>query len=141
MHPIAPRLVELIQSIAPVYTAADVAPATAAELLGPGSSGGLVVWAGASGNTIFGAPAVNWQFRAWHDSVHIASGLGFTHAEEVELGRRQAARIAQLSGDRLAELVWLEVAGQALEHARTGSYISNQVAWTLAQLRKSGVVA
>ena len=41
-----------------------------------------VIWPGASERTIYGAPEVNWAFRAWHDSVHLARECDFSRAGE-----------------------------------------------------------
>lgn len=39
--------------------------------------GRVLVWTGASDNTIFGDPSVNHAFRAWHDYIHITKGFAF----------------------------------------------------------------
>jgi hypothetical protein len=134
---LAPRLNEIVLAAAPRgWHAADHAPASVADLHACAAGSGLVVWAGASDGTIFGAPAVNHAFRAWHDALHLATGAGFDPTAEVWLGRVQAAATARISGDLAADLVWLEVAGQALEYQRTGRFVMDQLAWTLAQLRR-----
>lgn len=136
---IASRLAEIVRDAAPLYVARDIAPSTPNQLHEASLTRVLPVWAGSSDATIFGDPATNHAFRAWHDSLHLKSGLGFSVAEEVELGRRQAVEVARLSGDKLATLVWLEVAGQALEYLRTGQFIADQLGWTRDQLRRMGV--
>jgi hypothetical protein len=136
---LAPRLAEIIWERAPRFTARDVAPGTVVELHRAAAGSELVVWSGASEATIHGAPATNHAFRAWHDAIHLATGIGFTPAEEIHLARLQCAEVARASGDRLADVVWLEIAGQAAEFARTGRFIGDQVAWTLAQLKRMGV--
>ncbi len=139
---LAPRLGEIIRASAPKWEARDVAPTTPAQLGGYGVlCARMPVWAGASAGTIHGDPATNWAFRAWHDATHVATGLGFDVAAEVEMGRIQACEVARLSGDKLATIVWLEIAGQALEYQRTGHFVIDQVAWTVAQLTKMGVSA
>ena len=133
------RLNEIVLYSAPTFEARDIAPSTVPDLFGAGSVGTLAVWNGASDGTVFGAANVNHAFRAWHDSLHLATRIGFTVAEEIELGRRQAELVARLSGDRLATLVWLEVAGQAAEFQRTGAFVSDQVAFTESELKRLGV--
>ena len=132
---ISSRLNEVVLALAPRFQAVDVAPGTVVELFGPGSVGTLVVWSGASAGTIFGDPAVNHAFRAWHDSLHLLTRIGFGVVEEIELGRRSAEVVARIGGDQLADLVYLEIAGQAAHYGRTGEFVANQVEWTLAQLK------
>ncbi len=133
------RLNEIVLLSAPEFRAAEVAPATVPELFGAGSVGTLTVWNGASDGTVFGAATVNHAFRAWHDSLHLATRIGFTVDEEIELGRRQAELVARLSGDRLATLVWLEVAGQATEFRRTGNFVADQIGFMQRELNRLGV--
>lgn len=83
----------------------------------------LVIWSGASDCTIWNDPKVNYAFRALHDALHIESGLGFSINEEIELGRIQANKYTGI----LADLVYLEVAGQAKEFLKTGQFITDQV--------------
>lgn len=74
------------------------------------------VWNGASERTIWADVAGNVAFRAWHDSTHLATGLGFDPAAELELARRTVAdaRARGLSAHACAVL-WAETAGQ-IEH-------------------------
>lgn len=53
-------------------------------------TGRILVWTGASDNTIFGYPQHNHAFRAWHDYVHVTYGLPFN-----EDGERMATKIQQ----------------------------------------------
>lgn len=115
----------------PRFDVADRAPETLADVVAHyRASGRLLVWAGASDACIFDA-ASNWRFRAWHDWAHVRTQLGFDVASEVALGKWQAA---EAQSDALATLVHLEVSGQAAHYGRTGSFIADQVGWTLAQL-------
>ncbi len=98
------------------------------------STSQLVIWGGASDHTVFRDPTVNWAFRALHDALHISSGLGFTIPEEIELGRIQAS----LYDGLLADLVYLEVAGQAEHFAKHGEFVVDQVAFTLNGLKTMG---
>jgi hypothetical protein len=98
------------------------------------STSQLVIWSGASDQTVWGDPSVNWAFRALHDRLHISTGLGFTIPEEIELGRIQAS----LYDGMLADLIYIEVAGQAEHFARTGEFIVDQVSFTLNSLRAKG---
>lgn len=122
----------LSASGAPRWRAADSAPATVAELLESYSATGeIVVYAGASDATIFGAPVVNHAFRAWHDWCHIRTRIGFTVPDEVTLARWQAA---EASSDALARIVLIEVAEQALHFGRTGEFLTDQIGFTMEKL-------
>jgi hypothetical protein len=93
------------------------------------STHSIIVWAGKSDKAIFDTQS-NWLFRAWHDWAHIRSGHGFTVAQEQLVARFQQAEI---SSDRFASLVWVEVAEQALYLGRTGKFVEDQVDFFLHQ--------
>lgn len=114
------------------FQVADSAPSTIAEVK---SAGTLTVWSGGSEATIFDDARVNWAFRAIHDAMHIATRLGFTIAEEIELARIHAA---EQSSGLMADLVYTEVAGQAIELEATKSFIANQRLFTLTKLKQLG---
>lgn len=113
------------------FTVKDVAPSTFSELL---ASPSLVIWSGASDNTIFRDASVNWAFRALHDKLHLETGLGFSPESEIELGRIQASQYTGL----MADLVYTETAGQAEYYLKNGLFVINQVEFTLNELRKLG---
>jgi hypothetical protein len=114
------------------FQVADLAPSTFNEVA---SAGTLTVWSGGSDSTIFDDAKVNWAFRAIHDALHIATRLGFTVAEEVELARIHAAK--QSSG-LMADLIWIEVALQAKHLEATKSFISDQRSFTFEKLKQLG---
>lgn len=109
------------------YRVSDHAPQTFADL----RATGLVVWSGASDRTIFGDARVNWAFRALHDALHLKTGIGFTPAEEIYLGRMQASQYSGL----LADLVYIEVAGQAEHYLKTGQFVADQIKFTWESLK------
>lgn len=119
----------LILKTAPKFSIRDVAPNTELELF---NSPTLVIWSGASDSTIWNDKRVNWAFRALHDALHLKTGLGFSPAEEIELGRIQANQYSGL----LADLIYIEVAGQAQHYLKTGQFVQDQVTFTLQQLNK-----
>ncbi len=116
------------------YTVASVAPQTENVLF---SSTSLVVWSGASDSTIYQDASVNWAFRALHDDLHLKTGLGFTVDEEIEMGRIQAS---QYESDFMRELIYCEVALQATHFRDTGTFVSNQVEFTVKHLQKMGLL-
>lgn len=118
----------------PPYTVADVAPDTFEDVMrNYRETGRIIVWNGASENTIFPSASVNWQFRAWHDWLHIQTGIGFTPQDEILLGRIQAGTVA----DRLASVVLIEVAEQARYYAETGLFIADQIGYVLPRIRQA----
>lgn len=121
----------LILLTAPKHTVADVAPATFETLVNQPS---LVVWSGESHHTIFSDARVNWAFRALHDAMHLKTGIIFSPDAEIELGRIQANQYSGL----MADLVYIEVAGQAEHYLKTGRFVSDQVAFTTRQLKTLG---
>ena len=108
---------------APKHEVRDIAPDTEQGLFQASS---LIIWSGASENTIWGSTQGNWAFRAIHDALHLKSGLGFSVDEEIELGRRQASMYSGL----MADLVYCEIAGQALHYKTTGKFVQDQVKFT-----------
>jgi len=96
------------------------------------------VWSGGTATAIYGAPRVNWTFRAWHEWCHVRTGYDTSVRAEVRLALFQCAEAARVGGDMFARVVWLEVAGQALEFERSGDFLADQTAWTLARLADAG---
>lgn len=126
------RINNLILMSAPKrFTVSDVAPNSFSALHNQPS---LVIWSGESDHTIFGDARVNWAFRALHDQLHLSIGLGFSPLEEIELGRIQANQYSGL----MADLVYIETAGQAAHYLKTGRFVLNQVEFTINSLRKIG---
>jgi hypothetical protein len=112
------------------YTVSDVAPSTESALW---SQPTLVVWSGASDNTIYGDAAVNYAFRAIHDAMHLKTGLSFSPQHEIEMGRIQASKIGS---DLIAKLFYIEIAGQAEHYLKTGQFVQDQVQFTINQLKE-----
>lgn len=115
-----------------VYQVKAIAPNDEKSLF---TQTGLTVWSGASDCTIYNDSSVNWAFRAIHDQLHLDTRLGFSPLEEIELGRIQAARY---SSQLMQDLVYIEVAGQAEYYLKTGQFVSDQISFTLNQLKLKG---
>lgn len=92
----------------------------------------IPVWAGASERTIWSGPRVNYLFRAWHDSVHVAACADFDTAGELETARRQCA---QIEGKPERAILWAETAGQVLYHAAHGAFPDDQRRYVLDCIR------
>jgi len=114
------------------YRVADLAPNSFQDLK---ASSGLVIWSGESDKTIWNDKSVNWAFRALHDALHLKTGIGFSPADEIELGRIQAA---QYDSRLMQDLVYIEVSGQAEHYLKTGRFVSDQIEFTCIELRKLG---
>lgn len=112
------------------YIVKDSAPSNDIDLFNAPS---LVIWSGASDKTIFGDCTVNYAFRAIHDTLHIETGLQLNVESEIELGRIQANRC---TSDLMAELTYIEVAGQALYFKEHGMFPVDQVSFTMARINK-----
>lgn len=116
------------------YTVKIDAPQNEIELF---NSSSLIVWSGSSDNTIYRDKSVNYMFRALHDDLHLKTGLGFSPKHEVELGRIQASK---QSSNFLAELIFCEVAMQAIYFEKTGLFVADQVTFNLNYLKQQGVI-
>jgi hypothetical protein len=110
------------------YTVSEVAPSTMTDLV---NNSTLKVWSGASDNTIWNDPSVNYAFRALHDKLHLITGLGFTPDEEIEIGRIQANQYEGL----LADLVYIETTGQAEYFKQNGVFVQDQTMFTMEKLK------
>ena len=110
------------------------APSTETALF---NESGLVIWSGASHGTIYQDERVNWAFRALHDDLHLKTGLSFSVDAEIELGRIQASKY---TSSLMQDLVFCEVAGQALYFQKTGIFIQDQVQFTVDFLKNKGVL-
>jgi hypothetical protein len=78
----------------------------------------LVVYGGGSEHTIYGDPAVNYAFRAWHDWTHWTGQHDLTFQGEKAACAAQHRFLIELFGnaaqiDRWAKLISAEIVGQA----------------------------
>lgn len=92
-------------------------------------TGKIRIWKGASNNTIFGLPEINWYFRAWHDHTHITNDLGYSPIEESIVAEIQKS---QLPEDWIIErkLIDIEVTGQVQYHHLNGEFVKDQRQFT-----------
>lgn len=102
------------------YIVKSEAPSCEKDLF---NCGELVIWSGASDNTIFQDEKVNFAFRALHDALHLKTGMNFSPENEIELGRIQASRYDGI----LADLVYCEVSLQAKYFLNNGVFVQDQV--------------
>lgn len=138
MRPFDPELNRAILRLAPAHEARDAVPVIDAsgqpDALGAlirSPSGRLLVWAGASERTVYGDPAVNWAFRAWHDALHLGLRLPFDSRGEHALALEHAAVMGRRS-DAWARVMLAEVYGQVRHVQLHGAFPSDQAAFTVA---------
>lgn len=94
-----------------------------------------------SDRTMFGSPAPNWYFRAWHDMCHLLADAPFTPAGEYKAEELMIAQLDALP-DLTAEekelfslFIHCEVSGQVDYYQRHNAFPENQLAFTLAYLQ------
>lgn len=126
---LSPELNAAILAMAPSFTVSDHAPATMQELA---QCERLIVWAGGSDHTIYADRAVNWAFRAWHDSVHLRYAFPFDIAGETLTCEMQILQLRQRwpsMPERWARIIRAEIIGQALHLERFGQFPTDQYAF------------
>jgi len=127
---------EILKLAKPIrHEVKDNAPSSFGDLI---AEPGLKIWFGASDSTIFQDAWVNWAFRAVHDNMHHKTGLRFSPEHEMELGKVQAAVLGARCQGLLADLFYCEIAEQAKFYAETGSFLDDQVRFTLEVLSGLG---
>jgi hypothetical protein len=93
-------------------------------------------------DTIYGSAWTNLQFRAWHDSAHIAVDGDFTRAGEIAAMRYQIAQVWNLTGPsdtdkwRWSCILDSEILGQLNAYELTGEFITGQRAFTVEYLAR-----
>lgn len=108
----------------------------------PGDS--MPVYDGGSDKTIYTHARYNYAFRAWHDKIHLDSGLGFNKLAEVMVSNihvRQARRamiMFNLTEEDFKALRY-DVAGQVLYYYRYNEYVNDQAAFVQACFDNGGL--
>ena len=114
------------------YDVVADAPSTYDELIAwVGAGNRMQVWSGAADDTIFGAPAVNFAFRAVHDDLHARHRLPFTLAGEAAVAAIHAELTAARAKDattacRWQALILSDIVGQSLHHLLHGGFPDRQ---------------
>jgi hypothetical protein len=117
------------------FDVSDDAPDTYDKLVALFESGRrFVVYKAGSANTIFGDPAVNHHFRAWHDWCHWKGRHDFSMRGELAVHEMQSAHLVTVYGDCETTRHWQHILfadgiGQKLHHQRHGSFPQNQMAF------------
>ena len=116
------------------------APSSLDELIDMSTERGhIIVSKGHSDKTIFGEPEFNWAFRAWHDSAHFRINAPFTLEGEIAACEQQIKDMVQRYGkskqtDKWAQMIRIEVIGQAIHFENEGAFPVDQVAFMQSKL-------
>lgn len=104
-------------------------------------TGRVLVWNGASGKTIFADSEINFAFRAWHDSKHIAGRHDFSLRGEIAALEMQKEDVRALydgeTADYFCAILDSEIRGQAKYEMAHGGFPLDQAAFTRAYLADS----
>lgn len=128
------------------FDVSDDAPGTFEELQAHyDRTGRILVWSGASENTIFGDREVNYAFRAWHDANHLRFALPFTLMGEMLVADIQKGQVRKRYGDgRYTDfynaLIEMEVVGQAKAFHETGAFPEDQMAFARAYMEHNKIL-
>lgn len=117
------------------FEVSEHAPDTFKRLQSECTERRLIVWPGASERTVYGAPQVNWGFRAWHDAMHLKLSAPFTPEGEREVCRVQ---MASCGSDALARILHAEIVGQLEYQAVHGAFPSDQIEFVQSYLKRGG---
>lgn len=123
-----------ILAMAPKFIVRDHAPETMQELA---QCERLTIWSGGSDQTIYADPAINWAFRAWHDSVHLSYAFPFDLAGETLTCEMQILQLRQRwpsMPERWSRIIRAEIVGQALHLQRTGAFPADQYAFIKGEI-------
>jgi len=101
-------------------------------------TGRILVWSGASDQTIFACPQTNYDFRAWHDSKHVLYELPFTQGGEYVAMTLQQGDIRALYDGPVADyfcaILDAEIMGQFHYNAAHGGFPVDQISFVKAYL-------
>ena len=111
-------------------------------------TGKILVWSGASDNTIFAKPETNHRFRAWHDWIHVVNKLPFDYAGEMKALAIHKAHVhlmwcrGSISYYDAIKIMYfaldIEIREQLNFHKDTGYFPDNQRKFTIDFAEGSG---
>lgn len=144
LTPFDPALNEAVVNIAhqlvPEFVVEKAAPSTYQQLKAHLNGGKtLVIAQEGSDNTIFGAPAINHAFRAWHDWCHWKGEFDFSLYGECATCSMQIDHLRKFFGvndqtNDWACLLAAEIVGQRRYYEKYRIYVSDQRAFARAYL-------
>lgn len=95
----------------------------------------LPVYSGASATSVYttiGRPAVNLQFRYWHDMAHVRLNAGFTFGEERTVSADHVRAAADAGLSLLAiRLLDADTFGQLMFGREHGGFVTDQSRWAV----------
>jgi hypothetical protein len=106
------------------------------------SRGHLCINTANSDGTIFGDPAINWAFRAWHDWAHIRGNFPFTEQGERDAAFTQVCDVFKALGHtvdavRFAAIIDCEVNGQVQYYLAHNAFPPDQMVFAKEYLCRS----
>ena len=127
------------------YNASSIPPMSFEELKRMyANTGRITVSTDHSDKTIFGDPAFNWAFRAWHDYCHLIEDADFSLQGETTACETQCSQVVEsfVSGEldpnltcadirQIINLLRAEVIGQAFYKQIHGDFVQDQVAFVM----------
>lgn len=113
------------------------APSNLKDLTEQCAWGRMVVWDGASAQTIYDDAEVNFAFRAWHDWHHVKGQFEFDIEGERKACEAQIELLYSLYGESektryWARLIDAEIMGQAFHFEQFGTFPENQIEFVKA---------
>lgn len=127
--------IAIVKSLAPRFTAPANAPDTYKALMrwwkkNNYSYSGIPIRTDGCENSIYGSPAGNRAFRAWHDKLHLEFGLDFSLRDELVVSDLQVRQARQLGFSEMGLLMLTyDTKGQVLWYYEHGEYIKNQAGY------------
>lgn len=119
------------------YDVAERAPTNLEDLTAHiARTGRMLVWSGASDNTIYGDSETNWAFRAWHDWCHWKGQHEFNLVGERACMEMQLEHLRTVYGRShpdfhlWAAILEAEIIAQASIHAESGEFPADQRQFT-----------
>lgn len=96
----------------------------------------IPIYSGGSGKTIYGDKNTNYDFRAFHDMIHITYNLTFKKNDEFLVGAIQAVKLMQ-SGASVNDsmLVFADVIGQVKYYFKYNKFVDNQIGFISAYIK------
>lgn len=108
----------------PKYVVSDHAPETLKDVVTTyNETKKLIIWSGASENTIYGCAELNYLARAWHDYTHVKLLSEFNLQGEIQTALKQMSQV----DTKFAEVLRIEIIEQVNYFQKHGEFPENQL--------------
>ena len=88
----------------------------------------LPVYSGGSEGSIYGTAQGNYEFRAWHDLIHLTENLSFAIASELQVAEWHCNVLKYIKAPyAVIAAIDADVRGQILYYQGTNLYVGNQI--------------